>query len=159
LFIPPKKGKSHVLRIIRELIEFKPKSNKTDVGNALKYLSNVMKKRAIVFVLSDFMDEGYDHTLKIVGNKHDVTGIRVFDKHDETIPNLGMLPIKDAETGRTVLVNTMSKKVRNHYAANYLKSVDYYEKSFSRSGAGTISTRVDQSYVKQLLGYFKRKGK
>ena len=118
-----------------------------------------MKKRAIVFVLSDFMDEGYDQTLKIVGNKHDVTGIRVFDKHDETIPNLGMLPIKDAETGRTVLVNTMSKKVRNHYAANYLKSVDYYEKSFSRSGAGTISTRVDQSYVKQLLGYFKRKGK
>ncbi|PCI06702.1 MAG: DUF58 domain-containing protein [Flavobacteriaceae bacterium] len=159
LFIPPKKGKSHVLRIIRELIEFKPKSNKTDIGNALKYLSNVMKKRAIVFVLSDFMDEGYDHTLKIVGNKHDVTGIRVYDKHDETIPNLGMLPITDAETGRTVLVNTMSKKVRNQYAAHYLKSVDYYEKSFSRSGAGTISTRVDQSYVKQLLGYFKRKGK
>ena len=158
LFIPPKKGKSHVLRIIRELIEFKPKSNKTDIGNALKYLSNVMKKRAIVFVLSDFMDKGYDQTLKIVGNKHDVTGIRVFDKHDETIPNLGMLPIKDAETGNTFLVNTMSKKVRNNYAANYLRSVDYYEKSFSRSGAGTISTRVDQSYVKQLLGYFKRKG-
>jgi len=158
LFIPPKKGKSHVLRIIRELIEFKPKSNRTDIGNALKYLSNVMKKRAIVFVLSDFMDTEYDHTLKIVGNKHDVTGIRVFDKHDETIPNLGMLPIKDAETGRTVLVNTMSKKVRNNYTANYLRSVDYYEKSFSRSGAGTISTRVDQSYVKQLLGYFKRKG-
>lgn len=158
LFIPPKKGKSHVLRIIRELIEFKGQSNKTDIGNALKYLSNVMKKRAIVFVLSDFMDNGYDQTLKIVGNKHDVTGIRVFDKHDETIPNLGMLPIKDAETGRTVLVNTMSKKVRNNYAANYLRSVDFYEKSFSRSGAGTISTRVDQSYVKQLLGYFKRKG-
>ncbi|MFK5878191.1 MAG: DUF58 domain-containing protein [Flavobacteriaceae bacterium] len=158
LFIPPKKGKSHVLRIIRELIEFKGKSNKTDIGNALKYLSNVMKKRAIVFVLSDFMDNDYDQTLKIVGNKHDVTGIRVFDKHDETIPNLGMLPIKDAETGKTVLVNTMSKKVRNRYAANYLKSVDFYEKSFSRSGAGTISTRVDQSYVKQLLGYFKRKG-
>jgi len=159
LFIPPKKGKSHVLRIIRELIEFKPKSHKTDIGNALKYLSNVMKKRAIVFVLSDFMDANYDQTLKIVGNKHDVTGIRVFDKHDETIPNLGMLPITDAESGKTVLVNTMSKKVRNNYTANYLKSVDFYEKSFSRAGAGTISTRVDQSYVKQLLGYFKRKGK
>ncbi|MDC9723670.1 MAG: DUF58 domain-containing protein [Urechidicola sp.] len=158
LFIPPKKGKSHVLRIIRELIEFKGQSNKTDIGNALKYLSNVMKKRAIVFVLSDFMDDDYDQTLKIVGNKHDVTGVRVFDKHDETIPNLGMLPIRDAESGKTVLVNTMSKKVRNNYAANYLKSVDYYEKSFSRSGAGTISTRVDHSYVKQLLGYFKRKG-
>ncbi|GAB1308034.1 DUF58 domain-containing protein [Urechidicola sp. KH5] len=158
LFIPPKKGKSHVLRIIRELIEFKPKSNKTDIGNALKYLSNVMKKKAIVFVLSDFMDDNYDHSLKIMGNKHDLTGIRVFDKHDEKLPNLGMLPVKDAESGATVLVNTMSKSVRNSYHANYLKSVDYYEKSFSRSGAGTISTRVDESYVKKLLGYFKRKG-
>ena len=159
LFIPPKKGKSHVLRIIRELIEFKPKSNKTDIGNALKYLSNVMKKKAIVFVLSDFMDSDYDHTLKIVGNKHDVTGIRIYDKHDETIPNLGMLPVRDAESGKTMLVNTMSKKVRTSYHTNYLQSVDYYEKSFSRSGAGTISTRVDESYVKKLLGYFKRKGK
>lgn len=158
LFIPPKKGKSHVLRIIRELVEFKPKSNKTDIGNALKYLSNVMKKKAIVFVLSDFMDTDYDHTLKIVGNKHDVTGIRVFDKHDEEIPNLGMLPVKDAESGKVVLVNTMSKKVRNAYKANYLRSVDYYKTSFSRSGAGTISTRIDESYVKKLLGYFKNKG-
>lgn len=158
LFIPPKKGKSHVLRIIRELIEFKPVSNKTDIGNALKYLSNVMKKKAIVFVLSDFMDTDYDQTLKIVGNKHDVTGIRIYDKHDETIPNLGMIPVRDAESGKTVLVNTMSKKVRTSYHANYLKSVDYYEKSFSRSGAGTISTRVDESYVKKLLGYFKHKG-
>ncbi|AOW21297.1 DUF58 domain-containing protein [Urechidicola croceus] len=158
LFIPPKKGKSHVLRIIRELIEFQPKSNKTDIGNALKYLSNVMKKKAIVFVLSDFMDTNYDHTLKIVGNKHDVTGIRVFDRYDEEIPNLGMLPVLDAESGKQYLVNTMSKKVRTKYKANYLESVDYYEKSFSRSGAGTISTRVDESYVKKLLGYFKRKG-
>ena len=159
LYIPPKKGKSHVLRIIRELIEFKPKSNKTDIGNALKYLSNMMKKKAIVFVLSDFMDTGYEHTMKIVGNKHDVTGIRLFDKHDETIPNLGMIPVKDAESGKTILVNTMSKKVRNEYNKNYLKSVDYYEKTFSRSGAGTISTRVDESYVKKLLGYFKSKGR
>lgn len=158
LFIPPKKGKSHVLRIIRELIEFKAKSNKTDIGNALKYLSNVMKKKAIVFVLSDFMDDAYDQTLKIVGNKHDVTGIRVFDKHDEELPNLGMLPVKDAESDKVFLVNTMSKKVRVQYKANYLRSVDFYKKSFSRSGAGTISTRVDESYVKKLLGYFKQKG-
>ncbi|MCK5815371.1 MAG: DUF58 domain-containing protein [Flavobacteriaceae bacterium] len=158
LFIPPKKGKSHVLRIIRELIEFKPKSHKTDIGGALKYLSNVMKKKAIVFVLSDFMDKGYDQTLKIVGNKHDVTGVRVFDKHDEEIPNLGMIPVKDAETGKVMMVNTMSKKVRSNYNAHYLKSVEYYKNSFRRSGAGTISTRVDESYVKKLLGYFKQKG-
>ena len=158
LFIPPKKGKSHVLRIIRELIEFKPKSNKTNIGEALKYVSNVMKKKAIVFVLSDFMDGDYDHSLKILGNKHDVTGIRVYDKHDEEIPNLGMLPVKDAESGKVVLVNTMSKKVRTAYKANYLESLDYFEKSFSMSGSGTINTRLDESYVKKLLGYFKRKG-
>ncbi|MCF6278856.1 MAG: DUF58 domain-containing protein [Flavobacteriaceae bacterium] len=158
LYIPPKKGKSHVLRIIRELVEFHPKSNKTDIGNALKYLSNVMKKKAIVFVLSDFMDTDYDQTLKIVGNKHDVTGIRVYDRHDEEIPNLGMLPVLDAESGKRFLINTMSKKVRNTYKANYLRSVDYYQTSFSRSGAGTISTRIDESYVKKLLGYFKNKG-
>lgn len=157
LFIPPNKGKSHVLRIIRELIEFKPKSNKTNIGEALKFLSNVMKKKAIVFVLSDFMDKDYDHSLKILGNKHDVTGIRVYDKHDEEIPNLGMLPVKDAESRKVILVNTMSKRVRNQYKANYLESLDYFEKSFSRSGAGTINTRIDESYVKKLLGYFKRK--
>ncbi len=158
LYIPPKKGKSHVLRIIRELVEFKAKSNKTNIGNALKYVSNVMKKKAIVFVLSDFMDTDYDQTLKIVGNKHDVTGVRVYDRHDEEIPNLGMLPVLDAETGKRFLVNTMSKKVRTTYKANYLRSVDYYETTFSRSGSGTISTRIDESYVKKLLGYFKRKG-
>ena len=158
LYILPKKGKSHVLRIIRELVEFKGKSNKTDVGNALKYVSNVLKKKAIVFVLSDFMDTDYDQTLKIAGKKHDVTGVRVYDKHDVDIPNLGMLPVLDAETGKQFLVNTMSKKVRNAYKANYLRSVDYYETSFSRSGSGTISTCIDESYVKKLLGYFKRKG-
>ena len=154
LFIPPKKGKGHVLRIIRELIEFHPKSNKTDIEGALKYFSNVMKKKAIVFVLSDFMDKGYDHTLKIVGNKHDVTGIRVYDKHDVEIPNLGMISVKDAETGDVMVVNTMSKKVRINYKAHYLKSVDYYEKSFSKSGAGTISMRVDESYVKKIIRIF-----
>ncbi|PCI04921.1 MAG: DUF58 domain-containing protein [Flavobacteriaceae bacterium] len=158
LFIPPKKGRSHVLRIIRELIEYHPKSKKTDINGALKYLSNVIKKRAIVFVLSDFMDANYEHTLKIAGRKHDVTGIRIYDKHDASIPNLGMVPILDAETNETILVNTASKSIRNQYKAHYLKTVDYFEKSFSHSGSGTISTRIDESYVKKLLGYFKHKG-
>ncbi|WP_457610650.1 DUF58 domain-containing protein [Lutibacter sp.] len=158
LFIPPKKGKSHVLRIIRELIDFQPKSTKTNISEALKFLSSVMKKKAIVFMLSDFMDEDYESTLKIAGKKHDLTGIRVYDKHDVSIPNLGMVSMLDAETGKTMLVNTASKSVRNSYKAYYLKKVAYYEKSFSRSGAGTISSRIDESYVKKLLGYFKNKG-
>ena len=158
LFIPPKKGKSHVLRIIRELIEFHPKSKKTDITHALRYLSNVMKKKAIVFILSDFMDDDYDNALKIVGRKHDVTGIRVYDKYEEEIPKLGMVPMVDAETGNTILVNTNSKKVRNNYRAHYLEKVGYFENTFKRSGSGTINTRIDESYVKKLLGYFKRKG-
>lgn len=157
LFIPPKKGKTHVLRIIRELIEFKPNSKKTDLTQALKYFSNVMKKKAIVFILSDFIDTGYDNALKIVGKKHDVTGIRVYDKLETELPKLGMVPMRDAENGEIVLVNTNSKTVRRNYRANYLKTVDYFEDSFTKSGSGVINTRVDESYVKKLLGYFKRR--
>lgn len=159
LFIPPKKGKSHVLRIIRELIEFKPKSKKTNIAAALKFLSSVLKKRAIVFMLSDFMDDDYEKTLKIAGKKHDLTGIRVYDKHDEEIPNLGMVPMLDAETGNVQLVNTASKSIRKSYKVNALRLSNYYIDMFKRSGAGTINTRVDESYVKKLLGYFKHKGR
>jgi len=158
LYIPPKKGKSHVLRIIRELIEFSPKSKQTNIGEALKFLSNVMKKKAIVFILSDFMDDSYEHSLKIAGNKHDITGIRVYDKHDEEIPNLGMVPMQDAETGAVQLINTSSKNIRNNYKANALRLLDFYKSTFKRSGSGVINTRVDEDYVKKLLGYFKHKG-
>ena len=158
LFIPPKKGKTHVLRIIRELLEFKPKSNKTDIAQALKFLSSVMKKKAIVFVLSDFIDEGYEKTLKITGSKHDLTGIRVYDEREESIPNLGMVQLEDAETGTLQLVNTQSKKVRNAYAEFHRERVTYFKESFTKSGCGVLDCRVDESYVKKLLGYFKRRG-
>ncbi|QQX77681.1 MULTISPECIES: DUF58 domain-containing protein [Aequorivita] len=157
LYIPPKKGKSHVLRIIRELIEFKPKSNKTDIANALKFLSSVMKKKAIVFVLSDFIADNYRDTLKIAAKKHDVTGIRIYDKAEENIPNLGMVQMQDQETGELLLVNTGSKSVRNQYYSYHRERVDYFTESFTKSGAGALSTRVDESYVKKLLGYFKRR--
>ncbi|MGB5818647.1 MAG: DUF58 domain-containing protein [Saonia sp.] len=158
LFIPPKKGKSHVLRIIRELLEFTPKSKETDIAEALKYLTNVMKKKAIVFVLSDFMADGYERTLKITGNKHDVTGIRIYDKREETIPNIGMVQMQDAETGDLRLINTQSKKVRSSYRKYYLEKVDYFQETFTKSGCGILSCRVDESYVKKLLSYFKRRG-
>ena len=158
LYIPPKKGKSHVLRIIRELIEFHPKSKNTNIAEALKFLSSVMKKKAIVFVLSDFIADEYEHTLKIAAKKHDVTGIRVYDKHEETIPNLGMVQMLDEETGELMLVNTASKKVRMNYGKFFHEKVNYYQESFTKSGAGVIDCRVDESYVKKLLGYFKRRG-
>ncbi len=155
LFIPPKKGKSHVLRIIRELIEFQPKSKKTDIAQALKFLSSVMKKKAIVFMISDFMSKDYEHTLKIASKKHDVTGIRVFDKREESLPNLGLVNMLDAESGRTMLVDTSSKKLRQNYEINYRTNVNYFTSVFSKCGAGAVSSRVDESYVTKLLGYFK----
>ncbi|WP_299533293.1 DUF58 domain-containing protein [Ulvibacterium sp.] len=158
LFIPPKKGKSHVLRIIRELLEFKPVSNRTNIAEALKYLSNVLKKKAIVFVLSDFMADDYERTLKITGNKHDVTGIRVYDEREAHIPNLGVVQMQDAETGAVTLINTQSKKVRAAYGAYHKERVTYFEETFTKSGCGILSCRVDESYVKKLLGYFKRRG-
>lgn len=158
LFIPPKKGKTHILRIIRELLEFKPKSNKTDIGEALKYLTNVMKKKAIVFVLSDFIASDYETTLKITGNKHDVTGIRVYDEREESIPNLGIVQMMDAESGKLKLINTQSKKVRNSYAEFHRDRVNYFKETFTKSGCGVLDCRVDESYVKKLLGFFKRRG-
>ncbi len=155
LYIPPKKGKSHVLRIIRELIEFEPKSRKTNISQALKFLSGVLKKKAIVFLISDFMADDYEQTLKIASKKHDITGVRVYDVREEQMPNLGLVNMTDAETGQTLLVNTGSKQVRLEYEKYYKDRVKYFTEIFSRCGAGTVSTRVDESYVTKLLGYFK----
>jgi len=158
LFIPPKKGRSHVLRIIRELLEFEPKGKNTNLVEALKYVSSVMKKKAIVFVLSDFMDDGYQQTLKILSGKHDVTGIRIYDEREEEIPNLGLVQMLDSETGEMMMVNTGAKSVRTNYAKYFREREIYFKDSFNKSGAGTINTRVDEGYVKKLLGYFKRRG-
>lgn len=158
LFIPPKKGRSHVLRIIRELIEFEPSGKSTDLTEAMKYVTNVLKKKAIVFVLSDFIDDNYQHTLKILSGKHDVTGIRVYDEREQEIPNLGLVQMLDRESGELMMVNTGSKSVRRSYAEYFRDREDYFKESFTRSGAGSFSTRVDESYVKKLLGYFKTRG-
>ena len=156
LYIPPKKGKSHVLRIIRELIEFKPKSKKTDLSQALKFLSSTQKKKAIVFVISDFMvDDDYEKTLKIAAKKHDITGVRVYDIREEKMPNIGMVEMEDAETGEVLVVNTGSKKARLSYEKQYQDKVNYFKDIFSKCGSGTVNTRVGESYVTKLLGYFK----
>lgn len=155
LFIPPKKGRSHVLRIIRELLEFKPQSLMTDIGNALEFLSGILKKKAIVFMLSDFIDKGYEKTLRIASKKHDLTGIRVYDTIETKLPNLGILPIRDSETDTIKWINTFSKKVRNNYENRYREHVTSYEQLFTKNGAGHLSCCVEESYVKKLLGYFK----
>lgn len=156
LYIPPKKGKSHVLRIIRELIEFEPKSKQTNIGQAIQFLSATQKKKAIVFMISDFItDDDYEKTLKIASKKHDITGIRVFDIREVEMPNIGLVAMQDAETGQTQWVNTSSKNVRQQYEKYYHDKVAYFKDIFSKCGAGTVHTRVDESYVTKLLGYFK----
>lgn len=157
LYIPPKKGRSHVLRIIRELIEFKPQSVKTDLGKAFKYMIDMLKKKAIVFVLSDFMDDSYEHKLKIAAKKHDVTGIRIYDEREENLPSLGLVQVQNAETGSYTWVNTSSASARKRYHAHYKDQVDYFYRAFRLSGSGYMNCRVDENYVKKLLAYFKRR--
>ena len=156
LYFPPKKGKSHVLRIIRELLEFQPKSKKTDLSQALKFLSATQKKKAIVFLISDFIvEDDYEKTLKIAGKKHDITGIRVYDAREEKMINIGVVEMCDAESGQLITVDTTSKDARMNYEKNYQDKVTYFKEIFSKCGSGTVQTRVDESYVKKLLGYFK----
>jgi uncharacterized protein (DUF58 family) len=158
-FIPPAKGKSHTLRIIRELIEFKPQSTKTNISEALRFFSAFQKRRAIVFVLSDFVDTRYRDSLKIASRKHDLTGIRIYDPREEELPNLGLLPLKDPESGKTHWVNTSSFRLRSKLRKRFNESKAYYLESFVSSGSGELSIRVDQSYVAQLLGHFKKRSR
>jgi uncharacterized protein (DUF58 family) len=151
-----KKGKSHVLRIIRELIEFQPKSNKSDLSQALKFLSSTQKKKAIVFLISDFIvEDDYEKTLKIASKKHDITGVRVYDIREEKMPNIGMVDFVDAETNQIITVNTSSAKTRLEYEKHYHQKVAFFKETFSKCGSGVINNRVDDNYVKKLLGYFK----
>lgn len=155
LFVPPKKGKSHILRIIRELIQFQPKSNRTNIAQAFEYLSRVMKKKAIVFVLSDFMTKDYDRILRIAAKRHDITGIKVYDEREKELTDIGYVLMQDAETGEALYVNAGDAEVRKVYREHFEEYDAYFKTTFNKSGAGMIQTRTDESYVKKLLAYFK----
>ena len=153
--IPPKKGRTHILRIIRELLEFQPQTKRTNIGKALEFLSGILKKKAIVFLLSDFMDNSYEKTLRIAAKKHDLTGIRVYDKREGEMPNIGLVPMIDSETQKTQWINTSSKAVRDSYHSSFQRHVNTFENLFRKNGAGTLHCSLEESYVKKLLGYFK----
>jgi len=157
-FIPPKKGKSHILHIIRELIEFKPDHNKTNIGEALRYLINVVKKRSIVFLISDFMDEGYERALKIANRKHDLVALRIYDPREQELPSMGLVPFRDAETDELRWVNTSSHTVRRNYKARALEQQAYMKDLFRRSGVDHASIATTESYIKPLMNLFKRRG-
>ncbi|MAO33095.1 MAG: DUF58 domain-containing protein [Crocinitomicaceae bacterium] len=159
LFIPPKKGRSHILRIIRELLEFKPKNKLTNISEAFAFLSGVIKKSAIVFVLSDFIDDDYDKTLKIVSKKHDLTGIKIYDKLETFIPKMGLVPMIDSENTGISWIDTDSKRIRQSYSLEYARNNEIFSTLFKKNGAGSISFDLRESYVKKLLGYFKNRTK
>ncbi|MDB2368738.1 DUF58 domain-containing protein [Flavobacteriales bacterium] len=158
-FIPPKKGKSHILRIIRELIAFEPQNKGTDIGEALRYFNNVIKKRSVCFVISDFIAEGFDAPLKIANKKHDVVSIRIHDPREEELPNVGIIQMIDAETNQIKWIDTSNKNVRDSYHKNYINTEKTINQLFKSSGVDTIQLRTDKDYIKPLIHFFKRRGK
>lgn len=158
-FIPPKKGKSHILRIIRELIAFEPENKGTDIGEALRYFNNVIKKRAVCFVISDFMGDNFEAPLKIANKKHDVVTIRINDKREVELPDIGLIQMKDAETGEVKWIDTGNKSIRQNYKKNYLRNKEEVNQLFKNSGVDTIQLRTDMDYIKPLIQFFKRRVK
>ena len=156
-FIPPKKGTSHILRIIRELLDFQPEDSGTNLSEALKYLNNVIKKRSITFVLSDFMDRDYSDSLSIAKRRHDIVGIRIYDPKEMEVPDIGLVRVVDAETNKLMWLDTSRKSVREAYAKQYRDNVEYCRTAFLKSGADLISIRTDESYTNALLKFFKRR--
>lgn len=157
-FIPPKKGRKHILYIIRELLEFKPESNRTDVACAVEYLTSVIKRRCTAFLLSDFIDDkDFRQPLTIANRKHDVVAVQVYDRRVAELPDVGLMQVRDAETGEEMLVDTGSKKVRNMHAAWWRGQLNRLREIFTRSGVDNVSVRTDHDYVTALMGLFKQR--
>jgi uncharacterized protein (DUF58 family) len=155
-YIPPKKGKSHILRIIRELVALEPKhTGATDVRVALEFLNNVLKKRTITFLLSDFVSKPYDHALQLAARKHDLIGIHVYDKYDKELPAAGLVQVMDSETQKMFWIDTDNKAVRTQYHGAFEDKYKYCLQSFRKSGASLLHIRTDEDYVKALQVYFK----
>ncbi|MBN1181226.1 MAG: DUF58 domain-containing protein [Bacteroidales bacterium] len=156
-FIPPKKGRTHILRIIRELIEFQPSKTGTNISEALRYLTNALKKRCIAFIISDFFDKNFDEALRIANNKHDVVALRIYDPREEAIPSVGLVKMKDAETGENIWVNTNSRKFRDNYIKWWEERNFRLNQILKKGGIDYVELRTDLDYVKPLINLFKRR--
>ena len=156
-FIPPKKGRQHILHIIRELINFQPSSKKTNIANALRYFTNAIKKRSTAFLISDFMDQGYEDAVKICNKKHDLIALNIYDIRETELPPVGLLRVVDSETGRQIWVDTNSRRIRNQYASWWSGEQARLQDVFLRSGIDWVSIRTDEDYVKPLINLFKQR--
>ncbi len=156
-FIPPKKGKTHILRIIRELINFEPQNKGTNITQALKFLTNAIKKRSIAFVISDFIDGGFDDAVKIANKKHDVVALRITDKAENKIPKLGLLKLKDNESGKIKWVDTSSKHFQHELKLQQIKTDSKLKDIFSRAGVDYTKINTEEGYIKPLMSLLKKR--
>lgn len=158
-FVPPKKGRKHILYIIREILSFKPENNQTDISMALRYLTNAIKKRCTAFLLSDFVDTSdYNQALKIANRKHDLVSVQVYDKMSTELKPLGLMKVNDPETGNEQWIDTSSKKVQTTYRKWWYTQQTYMNTAFKQSGVDSISVSTDDDYVKSLLMLFQKRG-
>lgn len=155
MFIPPKKGKKHVLHIIREMIDFKPQSNKTDIAGALRYFTNAIKKSSTAFIISDFIDSNFERDLTIANKKHDIVALQVFDVRETELPDVGLIKLKDAETGERIWVDTSDKRVRTTYKHAWGQAQLSLQRTFSKSGVDSVSMSTSEDYVRALMKLFK----
>ena len=157
-FIPPKKGKKHVLHIIRELLVFEPVSNQTNIGEALKYFTNAIKKRSTAFIISDFIDSGFERTLTFANNKHDIAAMQVYDIREAELPDVGLIKVKDAETGERIWVDTSDKRLRTSYKHKWNERQLALQKTFKQSGVDSVTMSTSDDYVRALMKLFKLRG-
>lgn len=158
-FIPPKKGKAHVLRVLRELLYHEPKGTKTNIGGALEYLNRVSRRRSVVFLVSDFMNSGYEKALQIANRRHDIVAITVTDPREVDLPDVGFIELEDAETGETVLVDTSYAEVRNLYRKQSSDEIQTRLKLFKSINVDHIDIRTDQPYIEPLIRFFRMRAK
>ena len=156
-YIPPQKGRKHILRIIRELLEFQPQSKGTNISESLRFLTNVIKKRCTAFLISDFRDKGYAQSLQIANNKHDLAALHIYDRREASMPSVGLIRVLDAETEMERWIDTSKNRIREHYAMKWESHVEMMKEIFSRAGVDSVSLRTGEDYVKPLMWLFKKR--
>jgi uncharacterized protein (DUF58 family) len=156
-FIPPKKGRQHILRIIRELINFQPERQGTDLSEGLRYFSNAIKKRSIAFLISDFMDDNYEEALRIANKRHDLVALNIYDERETQLPKAGMIRLQDAESDKIIWVDTGSRRIRERYAEGWRKGQERFRDLMLRTGIDSAHIRTDEDYVRPLMNLLKRR--
>ncbi len=156
-FVPPKKGRGHVLRLIREILYFRPQGTQTDIGGALEYFTKVIKRKSVVFLVSDFLSEGFYKPLQIANNKHDIIAVKITDPRETKFENVGLIELEDAETGEVIMVDTASRTFRREFAARAQEDTSALEKGFKLINLDFINIRTDKSYIVPLINFFKKR--